>query len=345
MDRRKFVQLSTGIIGGLGIPGVFGDFANATESEERQGTALDDSYLVKGLTGMARAEGWFDAHWGAGVLAGYYLCRENHLDEQTTAGVKKQLDAVIRLRAAQFAPLAEEPVDETLIAKVPAALRPAIQGGLRAHGHAVIFTSLSTKALRDAPQMAQPALVKGLCGLSSQIARKQPEKPKRETAAYADTQAMIDATFDSLVRFKGLLGRPSIQRPNFTHMTTHTEALMNLEMMGYPDLARAGHGGHQVHVDAPVPKIDPRTNAETDRATLEEVMSKSYWENEENLDRWNRKWNTTDNRNGYWVAAGHLFKVLYSYHRLIRRIEDKEKVRLCSMILLERYVNPNVQGG
>ena len=42
---------------------------------------------------------------------------------------------------------------------------------------------------------------------------------------------------------------------------------------------------------------------------------------------------------------GHLFKVLYSYHRLIRRIEDKEKVRLCSMILLERYVNPNVQGG
>ena len=74
-------------------------------------------------------------------------------------------------------------------------------------------------------------------------------------------------------------------------------------------------------------------------------MSKSYWENEENLDRWNRKWNTTDNRNGYWVAAGHLFKVLYSYHRLIRRIEDKEKVRLCSMILLERYVNPNVQGG
>ena len=74
-------------------------------------------------------------------------------------------------------------------------------------------------------------------------------------------------------------------------------------------------------------------------------MSKSYWENEENQYRWNRKWNTTDNRNGYWIAAGHLFKVLYSYHRLIRRIEDKEKVRLCSTILLERYVNPYVQGG
>ena len=120
---------------------------------------------------------------------------------------------------------------------------------------------------------------------------------------------------------------------------------MNLEMMGYPDLARAGHAGHRVHIGAPVPRIDPATNAGVDRATLEAVMSKSYWENEENQHRWNRKWNATNNRNGYWIAAGHLFKVLYSYHRLIRRIKDKEKVRLCSMILLERYVNPEVQGG
>jgi hypothetical protein len=40
-----------------------------------------------------------------------------------------------------------------------------------------------------------------------------------------------------------------------------------------------------------------------------------------------------------------LFKVLYSYHRLIRRVEDTEKVKLCSRILLERYMDPNVQGG
>jgi hypothetical protein len=51
-----------------------------------------------------------------------------------------------------------EPADEILIERVPMALRPAIQDGLRAHGHAVIFSSLSTKALRGAPQMAQPTL-------------------------------------------------------------------------------------------------------------------------------------------------------------------------------------------
>jgi len=47
----------------------------------------------------------------------------------------------------------------------------------------------------------------------------------------------------------------------------------------------------------------------------------------------------------YWIAKGHLFKVLYSYHRLVRRIHDLEKVKLCSRILLERYLNPSVQGG
>ena len=347
MNRKEFLKLSSGIIGGLAIPGAFGDSANAAETEARKGAALDDAYLAKGLTGMARAKGWFDAHWGAGVLAGYYLCTENHLSEQTIAGIKKQLDAVIHLRAAQFAPLPKETADKTLIAEVPKALLPAIKGGLRAHGHAVIFASLSTKALRDAPTMAQPALIDALCGLSRQIGRKKPEKPKGKTAAkpYADAQAMIEATFDSLVRFKGLLGRPSIRRPNFTHMTTHTEALMNLEQMGYPDLAKAGHAGHRVHISAPVPEIALATTVSADRATLEAVMSKSYWNDSQNQDQWNRKFNTTDNRNGDWIAAGHLFKVLYSYHRLIGRIKDVEKVKLCSKILLERYMNPEVQGG
>ena len=345
MKRMEFLKLFTGIMGGLSIDSAFGDFANAMETELEGGAILDDSYLVKGLTGMVRADGWFDAHWGASVIAGYYLCRENQLDEQTLTGIKRQLDAMIRLRAAQFAPLPQESADETLIEDVPKALRPAMRGGLRAHGHAVIFASLSTKALRDMPQMAQPALIQGLCGLSRQIAKLVPQKPHGRAAAYADTQAMLDATFDSLTRFKGLLGRPSIRRPNFTHMMTHTEALMTLEMMGYPDLAKSGYASHRLHIGAPVPAINPTTNAVADHATLETLMSKSYWNDKENQDHWNRRWNSTNNRNGDWIASGHLFKVLYSFHRLIRRIEDREKVRLCSRILLERYQNPEVQGG
>ncbi len=347
MNRKEFFKLSSGIIGGLAIPGVFADSIDAAETEAGSGAVLDDSYLAKGLVGMARAEGWFDAHWGAGVLAGYYLCMENRLDEETVVGIKRQLDAVIRLRAEQFAPLPKESADETAIEQVPKSLPPAIKDGLRAHGHAVIFASLSTKALRDAPHMAQPAVIDALCGLSRQIGGKKPEKPKEGTAAepYPDTQAMIEATFDSLARFKDLLGRPSIRRPNFTHMTTHTEALMNLEEMGYADLARAGHIGHRVHIGVPVPEVAPASGLSADHATLGDVMNKNYWNDERHQDRWNRKFNIPNNPNGDWIASGHLFKVLYSYHRLIGRIKDVEKVKLCSKILLERYMNPDVRGG
>ena len=271
------------------------------------------------------------------------MCRDNHLGEATTLGIKRQLDTVIRLQAAQFAPFPKEPADRALIEEVPKALLPAMQGGLRAHGHAVIFTSLSVKALRDVPHMAQPALVKGLCELSRQIAKIRPQPPVNSNA-YTDTQAMIEATFDSLARFKGLLGRPSIRRPNFTHMTTHTEALMNLDMMGYPELAKAGHAGHRTHIAAPVPEFDPATDASPNRATLKAVMSKDYW-TDQRTGPLEPQVEPARNPNGYWVAFGHLFKVLYSYHRLIGRMQDKEKVKLCSKILLERYMNPDVQGG
>ena len=102
INRKEFLKPSTSIIAGLGIPCVFEGFAHHAEAKSDEGVAMDDSYLVKGLTGMVRADGWFEAHWGAAVLAGYYLCRDNSLSEQTIIGIKRQLDTVIRLEALRF---------------------------------------------------------------------------------------------------------------------------------------------------------------------------------------------------------------------------------------------------
>ncbi len=362
LSRKDFLELLTGIVAGLGISSGLPQLVHAKDADQAGDVTLDESYLVKGLTGMARAKTWFDAHWGAGVLAGYYLCRENSLGSKTTAAIKKQLDTVIRLRAPQFVSLPDERIDEALIDEVPKALRPAIEGGLRAHGHAVIFASLATKALRDAPQMAQPTLIENLCGLSRQIAKNKPQASRDPTFVYAESQEMIEATFDSLMRFKELIGHPSVRRPNFTHMVTHAEALFNLESMGYRDLAKFGHAGQQTHIGAPVPTFDdlgpedkqtevqpPSTLANpstfADPSTLTKVMDAEFWSDKTNQERWSRKSNITDNPNGDWIAAGHIFKVLYSFHRLIARVADQEKVKVCSEILLERYVNPDVQGG
>lgn len=340
MTRQEFLQLTTGILAGLGIPGVA---ASAPKGGREVSAALDDSYLALGLSAMARAESWFDAHWGAGILAGYYLCRDHPLDAATRAGIRRQMDIVIEVRASLFVPLEDGPGDEELIKQVPAALRPALQGGLRAHGHAVIFAALATRALRDAPGMASPEMVRRLSGLSSQIARLRAQKPAAP-GGYADTQAMIEATFASLARFSPLLGHPKVRRPNFTHMITHTEALMSLEMLGRADLAKAGHLGHRAHISAPVPPV-PETDAQRADVTLASVMSGEFWTDAQNISRWKKRWNQAENPNGDWIASGHLFKVLYSFHRLMSRVRDAGQVRLCSAILLERYLNPAVQGG
>lgn len=339
--RREFV----GLLAGLGISGAISEFAEACESGKSSGVSLDDSYLEKGLTGMARSKGWFNAHLGAAVLAGYYMCKENQLSDGTVTGIKKQLDSLIQIHKTQFTPFPEMAADKSLIEDVPTSLGPAIDGGLRAHGHAVIYTALSTRALRDVPHMSTTPIIKELCAHNGTIAKMKPVQPKVRSD-YADTQKMVEALFDSLVRFKPLLGRPTVRRPNFTHMTTHTEALMSLNAMGYTELAKTGQFGHQAHIGESVPKFDPNEHpVEQRHVALEEIMSEGYWDNEENQRQWNNAWNEKANPNGYWVAFGHLFKVLYSYHRLIGHTEDKEKVRLCSEILLERYVNPHVEGG
>jgi hypothetical protein len=339
--RREFVELLAGILGAMGI----GRLAEASDTEKSNRVSLDDSYLEKGLTGMAQSKGWFNAHLGAAVLAGYYMCKDNQLSAGTVAGIKKQLDALTQIHKAQFTPFPKVAADKSLIEEVSASLRPAVEGGLRAHGHAVIFTTISTRALRDAPHMAIRPLVNRLCVHNGEIAKKKPVQPEVRSD-YTDAQAMVEALFDSLVRFRPLLGRPTVRRPNFTHMTTHTEALMTLESMDYTELAKTGQLGQQAHIGEPVPEFDPKEHPFVNSCvSLEEVMSEGYWESEENQKQWNKAWNEKTNPNGYWVAFGHLFKVLYSYHRLIGRIKDKEKVRLCSEILLERYINPNVQGG
>lgn len=345
LTRREFTRLSAGIVGGLGIPGIFDGIVEAADEGRTGAVGLDDSYVEKGLIGMARSKGWFNAHLGAAVLAGYYMCKENRFSDELVASIKKQLDLLIQVYDAQFAPFQNLAAKKELIEDVTVALAPAIKGGLREHGHAVIYTALSVRALRDAPHMAAPQIINRLCDHNAAIAKKAPTQPKVRKE-YPDNQAMVEAYFDSLARFKPLIGHPSVRRPNFVHMTTHTEALMSLDALGYHDLAKVGQLGQQAHIDEPVPAFDPTEHPlDERRSTLADVMSEDFWESEENQKQWKQAWNMKTNPNGYWLAFGHLFKVLYSYHRLIGRIEDKDKVRLVSRILLERCVYPNVGGG
>lgn len=344
-DRRAVLELLARIVGGLGLVSTRPPTARAKESHSEDEVTIDQGYLVKGLNGMARAKGWFDAHWGAGVLAGYYLCHDNNLDNATKSAIKRQLDTVIATHSERFLPFADQPSDKSLIEEVPDALRLAIEGGSRAHGHAVIFASLSIRALRDVPQMAQRQIIQAICRLSHQIAKATPQRPLYGAFVYSDATSMINATLDSLVKFKEILGRPLIQRPNFTHMVTHTEALLNLELMGYGDVAKMGHSALRTHIASPVPDLKDTKPVPPEIPTLHMLTQPGFWNDATNRERWSKRWSQTENPNGDWIASGHLFKVLYSFHRLIAYVPGRQDIEVCSSILLERYMNPDVRGG
>ena len=138
LDRRTFLQQS-GAVGLL-------PFVGSVPELERE-------YLVKGLTGMTRAcdrPGWFQAHWGAAVLASYYLCQENDLDARVRGAVKAQTGLMIQKFDSYFTPLKKEEADPVLIGKVERALEKPIAGH-RAHGHAVTFATLGLRSTPGDP--------------------------------------------------------------------------------------------------------------------------------------------------------------------------------------------------
>jgi len=193
--------------------------------------------------------------------------------------------------------------------------------------------------------MAYPAIIDGIGRQTASIAKVRPKRPKGEPGAYRDTQAMIEATFDSLLRFERLVGRPGIHRPNFTHIVTHTEALARLETMGHGGLARRGHVGHRVHIDNKVPEVGQAEVHDRSEVTLPGILHTGFWEDPKLQALWHESWNRRSNPNGDWIASGHLFKVLYAFCEIAERIQDPSVVERCATILLERYFDADVQGG
>ncbi len=351
MHRDEFLKLCSSLLGGLGLQTLVGDvsFAHAVQDIDTNLTNLGKQhrdYLALGISGMVQAKSWFDVHWGASLIAGYFLCEENSLPEPTVVAIQRQLDYVIRTKQSLFAHTFDEPFNESLKDEVIKSLKPAIEGGLRAHGHAVIFTSLAMKAFSQRPDLIQPTIIRGLCGHLQTIGRlKQQKFSANDVTPSKDPQAMVDSLFRKLAEFEPLLGIPQILRPNFTHMTTHTEAMVTLHQLGYHEIVTAGSLGQAIHLEVTVPKVERQADADARQWTLERIMKEPYWNTPEQQAQWQKPWNEKENPNGDWVASGHLFKVLYSFHRLSKLASSKAQVEQCARVLLERYFNPEVRGG
>lgn len=240
---------------------------------------VEFEYLLHGIRGLANAHraGTMAGHLGAAVAAGYFYS-ENlaSLPDAVYRGVEAELDRVMQgeeaiwfnvrkvgLQPADlFQPLPEQPAAESGVRSIAAALSRHA-GTLRQSGHDVIFASIGLRALHDHTEYATPAHITGIRQLIEAFGNTHPgrgyfgsqtgwrtgnqiqeaELPAMDN--YADVADMV------LVTVRELIASAAIHRQGFGglwHVINHAAAIVELERLGYDELARKALPAHRHHI-------------------------------------------------------------------------------------------------
>lgn len=279
--RRDFVKLFTGITGALGVPSLLNPLAEAEDASQRMGSALDYSYLERGLNALARAHNMSSmaGHLGAALIAGYFIGEQRpSLDPEVCRGIEGDLERVIsgesvfgkrmsknsRLTDSElFEPFPKQKPDETLIDGIAEGLEKSIDK-LRQSGHNVIFASLAVRALREHPELATPAVVDGIVRLMALFWEESPgsgyygkERGRIRgdkitlsedagTPEYDDTEGMAKAVFEELLNLKPEINR--IGYGGLVHVINHAAAIADLVDYGYGELVPQAIRSHRHHL-------------------------------------------------------------------------------------------------
>ena len=288
-----------------------------------------DPYLKQGLAALSRAHhiNAMAGHMGAALLAGHLLMSEEpDLPPPVNDGIDRELARVVA-GASVFGPKADAVITNAeLFAPYPAPelAPPGAVGGiagalaanidrLRASGHNVIFAALALRALVRYPDAALRDVVAGTVALTGTFdtigagyARLGVDAAlvRAETVdfdaddgipAYDTLAGMVDAVLDQLIatahlRKQGVGG--------LWHVINHAAALVDLDALGYGDLARRGLRAHRRHLRiwAALPALGEETPVDHDPYTA------AYWAEPE-LERGRAK-------------LTHRVKTLYGFQRL-----------------------------
>jgi hypothetical protein len=264
-------------------------------------------------------------HSGAAVLAAHFLARTTPLDERTHRALRAQVDAFVERNKEDFDEPSPGPgradvgrLVETLDAQI---------GAFRGNGHDAIYGALALRALHEQPALATPAVLDGLCLVLAQIAARSPVE---ETAwnqenplpPYVESDAIAEITLRAILRPWNDVRR--VGASGVLHWVTHAEALVTLDALGYPDLARRGHAAHRLHMNAHPPESGGRP---PDRAAVEWTRPE-YWESDAPRRLFGGTW-----------LAGHAFKLPFSLFELLRRTDDPA-LRLSALVRASHLLVP-----
>lgn len=279
---------------------------------------LPQSYLCRGIQALSDAHRlhWAEGHHGAAVIAGYFFCRENPLDERTLRAVRKNLDDYMASKPAIFSgsgkpaggPAPVDRIVETLAGHM---------SELRGAAHDQIFCALAVKALLAVPEMAVAPVVDGVCQLlkgfverfapeASEHNRQHPMKP------YENDGDMILATLAALRRPRTHLAKQGVV--GAIHWVTQADALITLSECGHAKVARLGYKAHQEFINRPVTESDADPGAADPAAAR--WLEAEYWESDKPRLPRDRTW-----------LNGHTLKLPFSLFRLAKHVKDPAQRR------------------
>ena len=276
---------------------------------------LDKSYLLMGLDGLSHASGpqyFRDGHLATSVIAAWYLCHENGLDEPTQGLIKSLIDRELRDDEI-FLPVPDEPADSALLEHLLATLSAGI-GDLREVGHNIIFGAAALKVFRHCPETITPPRVDGICKLIDNFATPQSVTLEDEDGIpdIADESALIRFIFSEYLRSVALY--TGYGQGWAGHLLTIGHAVIELSRLGYEDLAARAHKAYRMYITTM--RRGPR---ETDRHIPEHPPSnltpldRHYWKQRKTV------------RSG----LGHAFKYPWSFFSLLSRLDDQDLKQRC----------------
>lgn len=297
---------------------------------------LVDSYLELGVVGMARAaaSGWFGGHYGAALLAGYFMTREHELPEHVIEGIELTCESYREQKPDWFSPLEDhEEADPALLQKVLAGLEENVKQ-LRTSGHGLALGVLALKALRERPDLIRPTVVEGLTTLLKKTTEDRKDRywgiadyfevtaaDIRDIPAYHATLEMAKRTFDEMppvVQGRVIEGVIYHFSGEVDHSITHAQALTDLERFGYGELTAKGMVNHrvQLYLDRQMP--DFVLADEVKEPAFDRITSPDYW--------------------AKTYSDPHALKVPYAALDLLKRLPEAERAKaerdVCKLLTL-----------
>lgn len=253
-----------------------------------------NSYLELGLIALGRGgqTNWFNGHFGAALLAAYYMNQEQGLPAHVQEGLIRTCENYRASHADWFIPYENETADPELLDQVISGLRANTQR-LSSSGHGLALGVLGLKALLDRPDLCTPGIIDGIVKMLNLTSQDRPNRyfgiadyftvtPKQVTdiPVYQNATDMVRAAFAPL---QVVVPNGYFQEQHYfftgeaEHALTHAHAILELERLGYFDLAQQAMINHriQVYLNTRQPE-EVKANA-IEQPTFSSIFSEDYW--------------------------------------------------------------------